>query len=715
MLRSCPLVLVLAFAATPSLADEIPFSVACFRPDRREAHAAYERSLNAAASAESLRAFHDRLASEPHLAGSEGDLRMVEYIAGEFRQFGLEVETHWIWPYLSKPMAAELEIVSPTHVLLDVAEPPIDADPDTKHPSLTIGFSAFSGSGDATGEVVYANYGRKEDFEKLKSLGVDCRGKVVIARFGGNFRGYKAKFAEEAGAAALVIYTDPADSGYMRGLMYPEGGWATEKQIQRGTMATMPYWGDPLTPNVEATESAKRLDPSEVELPTIPIQPVGWGAAQQILERMQGAGVPEESWQGALPFPYRLTGGAELRVRVMVKQERSLTKTANVVGTLRGTKYPDEYVIVGCHHDAWCFGAADPTAGTHVLMESARLFGEAAKRGERPERTILFAAWAAEEHGIVGSSEWVEANIDRLMKGGIAYFNLDMAAMGPLFNASGAPTLATLIVDATRDVPQPRDPERTVYTEWTTRKRAMDAASVVDPVSLVGTMGGGSDHVGFYFHACIPSASVGGSGSRGTSYHSNYDTLRWYRKVVGEDYEPSLMVVRVLNIAVARLARGDVLPIDPRGIGPAVRKHLDELEKKAKAAGIAMDVGEQREFTKSIDARAKSLNERIIEKAGSLDEGRLGRLNEVLLTLERSWFVKDGLPERSWLRSTFMAPDKDSGYAAWPLPLLRDAMEQKEKFPAVHEARGDLHRCLDAARRKITGGLGVLGWDTEEF
>lgn len=682
------------------------FSTQCFSPERREAQAAYERSLNEAASTHSLRGFHDLLASEPHIAGTPGDLRTIDRIASEFRKAGLEVETHWIWPYLSHPIAAELEIISPQRLALSVDEPPLEADSDTSHPDLRIGFNAYSGSGDVTGEVVYANYGRKEDFERLAALGIECKGKIAIARYGGNYRGFKARFAEQAGAIGLVIYTDPADSGYMRGLMNPEGGWANDAQIQRGSLQTMAYSGDPLTPGIEASEHAERLDPEAVELPRIPVQPVGWAAAAEILERMTGQAVPEESWQGALPFPYRLTGGKDLRVRLMVQQERAITRTANVIGTLRGTRYPDQLVIVGCHHDAWGFGAADPTAGTHVLLESARLFGEAAKRGQRPERTIIFAAWAAEEHGIVGSSEWVEANIDRLENGGIAYFNLDMAAMGPLFGASGSPTLATLIVDATRDVPQCRDPSRTVYSEWTARKGMMDGP-VEDPSRLVGTMGGGSDHVGFYFHACVPCASVGGSGSRGTSYHSNYDTLRWYRKVVGEDYEPSLMVMRVLNIAVARLARADVLPLDPRRVAPATLRHLEDLKKQAAAAGLVLDAGRVVESIAMLARQSAAAAESL---AGLRAFENASAVNHQLIGLERAWKVESGLPGRPWFVSAYMAPDKDSGYSAWPLPLLREAVDQRDQ-DGLSRAIIDLAGRIDeiARRVKLAADVAVSG------
>lgn len=687
-------------------ARDLPYSLRCFTPDRRQAQASSERSLSESASPESLRRYHDLLASEPHVAGSPGDFRVIESIAREFEHAGLDVHVHWIWPYLPRPLAAELEIISPERLSLELAEPPIDADPDTAHPALTFGFNAYSGSGEAVGEVVYGNYGRKEDFERLRALGVDCTGRVVIARYGGNYRGFKAKYAEEAGAAGLIIYTDPADSGYMRGLMYPEGGWATDRQIQRGSLSTLGYSGDPLTPGVEAAEHAPRLDPDSVALPRIPVQPIGWGAARQIMEKMRGPGVPEEAWQGALPFPYRLTGGPDLRLRLKVEQERAITKTANVIGTLRGSDFPDELIVVGCHHDAWGFGAADPTAGTHVLLEAARLFGEAAKRGDRPRRTVIFAAWAAEEHGIIGSSEWVEANLDRLRAGGVAYINLDMAAMGPLFNASGSPTLATLIADATRIVPQARDPGRTVFAEWTSRKAAMDAP-VEDAARLVGTMGGGSDHVGFYFHACVPSASVGGGGSRGTSYHSNYDTLRWYRLVVGDDYEPSLMVVRVLAAVISRLASADLLPLDPAGIAPALTKHLDDLEKRCAKAKVDVDLAGLREAVRTLSDQSQRWRGEVISRfeAGEMSPAELARANAMLMRLERAWTVESGLPGREWHKNAFMSPDETSGYSAWPLPLLRQAVETGDAA-ALRSAADDLRERVERIGRTLESGGG---------
>ncbi|MFZ9882728.1 MAG: M28 family peptidase, partial [Phycisphaerales bacterium] len=323
---------------------------------------------------------------------------------------------------------------------LAVTEPNLAIDPATAHPDLDIAWNAWSGSGTAEAGVVYVNYGRKQDFERLAELGIDPRGKIALARYGGNFRGYKAKFAEAAGCVGLVIFTDPADSGATRGKTWPDGGgWANPDCVQRGSLVTLPYIGDPLTPFVEASRDAARLDLAQVALPKIPVQPIGYGAAQQIVSRMKGRAAPDD-WKGGLPCAYALED-ADLRLRMEVEQVREVTRTANVIARLRGATRPDEEVIVGSHHDAWCFGAADPLAGTICTMESARNFAALARAGERSDRTLVFCAWGAEEYGIFGSVEYVERDTAALATRAVAYINLDMSAMGLKPGAGVSPTL----------------------------------------------------------------------------------------------------------------------------------------------------------------------------------------------------------------------------------------------------------------------------------
>lgn len=666
------LTLVGAGASAPGETD---FSMSRFLAHHREAQREFEDRFVERVEPARLRAYHASLTDRPHRAGTPGDLAVIEEISAEFERLGLEVETHWIEVLLAEPVDAEVSILSPVQRSLALKEPALGEDPWSSDERLEIGWNAYSASGVAEGEVVYANYGTREDFEHLRDLGVLCEGRIVVARYGRNFRGYKAKYAQEAGAAGLILYTDPEDSGFAKGPVYPEGGYANEHSIQRGSIKTLDWVGDPLTPGVAATagERVERLDPDEVALPRIPVQPVGWKAASEILSRMEGRSVPEQ-WQGGLPFAYRLTGGPGLTVRVRVEQERRLVRTANVVGTLRGGTYPEEQIVLGCHHDAWGFGASDPNAGLMCLMECARVFAEMAREGERPERTIRFGAWGAEEFGIIGSTEWAEAHKAELSDTCIAYINLDMAAMGPDFRASAAPTLKQLVVDSSRVVPQARRPGATVHEYWVARS----GRDATEPA--VGNLGGGSDHVAFYCHLGIPSISLGAGGSEGVAYHSNYDTLAWYRRVVGEDYEPAAMIARMAGVVASRLANADILPIDYRRYARDFRMHMAPLRAMA---GERVDDAlwarlEQR--CAELEATADGLDafiEAVMQSNVDTTRHREG-LNLALGLIERGWclsFKGEDKPERAFYRSRYVAPDPTSGYRAWMLPQLRRAIE----------------------------------------
>ncbi len=653
---------------------------------------AFEEHLDGIPSAERLADWHERFASVPHVAGSEGDARLIEKMAGYFDSMGLEVETHRFTTYLSKPISAKIQIVaepetqsadsrifSPSPAALPLSlpirEPAVEGDPYMSHPDLDIGWNAYAGSGDVTAEVIYANYGTLEDFYQLRRLGIDVSGKIVIARYGGNFRGFKAKFAEEAGAAGLIIFTDPGDSGYAKGLTYPEGGWAGAGYIQRGSLKTLPYSGDPLTPFEEAHADAERLDPDHVALPLIPVQPIGWGAAFQILRRMTGEPVPNE-WQGGLPLTYRL-GGPGLEVRLKVEQTRELVETANVLGVLPGTTRPDEWVVVGSHHDAWSFGAGDPNAGTILVFEAARAFADAAKSGLRPDRTVVFANWGAEEFGIIGSTEWVEGRREELLEKAVAYINLDGAAMGTKFSASASPSLKALITEVTRHVPQAGQDDITVHDAWVGDRK----------IPPFGNLGGGSDHVGFYCHLGVPSVSLSAGGSPGVSYHSNYENLAWYRKVVGEDYEGAVMLTRLVNRTLVGLANTPLLPLDPIAYGTDLQRHLQSLLQQAEELDLAVDFSSLGKTAELYEQRAIELYSLLIAAvySGQLADEGLDRANRVLLQMERQWLHERGLPERPWFRNLFAATDPTSGYGAWMLPALRWVLEQQRPVPPLPE------------------------------
>jgi N-acetylated-alpha-linked acidic dipeptidase len=649
------------------------------------AFALRREALNSAVSAESLRDWHILLGSEPHVAGTPGGERTVARLRDAFAGMGLEPEVWECWPLLATPVAAELEVVAPERISLELAERPVRGDPGSEGHGF--GWNAFSGSGEVTAGVVYANYGTKADFQRLRDMGVDVTGKIVIARYGGNYRGYKAKFAQAAGAAGLIIYTDPADSGYMRGLTYPEGGYANDCCIQRGSIVTLPYIGDPLTPGRPATRDAERLAPEDVELPRIPVQPAPYGAVKEIMSRMTGPGVPD-GWQGGLPFAYRIEGGPELRVRLKVQQERKVTKVSNVLATIRGSTHPEQVVIVGCHHDAWNNGAADPLAGTIALLECAKAFASLAKE-HPPLRTIVFAAWDAEEFGIIGSSEWVEAHRETLTANAVAYINLDMASMGLDFGSSASPSLRTVIAQAAGDVLQPGDPGgRTVFEAW--RARGEDPAASWR--GRFGDLGGGSDHVAFLCHAGVPSCSIGGGGSRGTSYHSAYDTLHWYWKVVGTDYGSAQMVTRVTAATVHRLAYSRTLPLDQRAVAADVRTKLAALEAGARKAGLVT------EEVEAALAGARAAAERL--DAASRAEAVP---DEALIRADRAWLFEDGLPGRAWFRSRYAATDEDSGYAAWILPGVCKAIADGDAG-LLREELGRVTEALNRATAVLSGG-----------
>jgi N-acetylated-alpha-linked acidic dipeptidase len=433
---------------------------------------------------------------------------------------------------------------------------------------------------------------------------------------------------------------------------------------------------------------------------------------------MQGEPVAADSgWKGGLPFEYRITGGDALQVRVKVVQDRKIRRSANVIGMIPGAVHPEQLIIIGCHHDAWCFGAADPLAGTIVLMECARSFAESLRAGERPARTVVFAAWGAEEFGIIGSTEWVEGHRDRLLRGAVAYVNLDMAAMGPTFGASCSPSLREAVLGATVRVAQARGAaNETVYDR-------LSGGGRNEP--QFGTLGGGSDHVAFNCHIGVASAAFGSGGSEGNSYHSNYDTIAWYRSVVGDDYAPALMVTRVTNALAAILADSSVLPLSAARHGIDGQRFLRALKERTTTPEIALSIdqlieraGRAAESGAQLDAALASAHPWIGTAAANRSQSArdaCAAIDRALISLDRAWLDDAGLEGRPWFRSMLAASDKDSGYAATMLPLLTEAVDAGDinrvraavvRYQAVFDR---LDRGIDQARaamQSVSGGNG---------
>ena len=647
-----------------------------FTEDRAASQLACEARFLELPRSESFREHLRTITENPHPAGSAAQARVGEYIAQAMESAGLEVTSHPYDVYLPELTDdVEVHIVTPVAMQLSNREPALDEDRFSGHPDLLNGWNAFSGSGDVTGEVVYANYGRREDYRALDSMGVSLAGKVVIARYGGNFRGYKVKFAEERGAAGVIMFNDP---GTPNAAAYPEGPMMNGQTIQRGSVLTLPWTGDPLTPFVPALpvdgdRQVERLDPSEVPLHTIPVLPVGYEAASEVLTRMTGDEVPE-GWAAGMDLDYRLTGGPDLTVRVRVNQPKGLVRATNVVGTVRGSEFPDEWFILGAHYDPWGFGAIDPNGGTAMLLTLAEALGELARDEEcAPRRSIMIAHWDAEEYGIIGSTEWVEEFREELEANAIAYINADAAVSGANFGASSSPSLKGQILEATKAVTYPGTSQR-LYDWW--MDRALDGAK--EPA--LGNLGGGSDHVGFYTHAGVPSGGLS-SGNPGGVYHSNYDNFAWFERFGDSEFVYGPMVAQADGILALRFANADVLPYDAARYATDTRTHVETLYEVASRRGLKVDLSGLVAATSELDEAAAELvaaRERWIG-SGEVDPEAAEAVNRALIGLEKAWLNDRGLQGRPWSRSIYVSPDPFSGYASWMLPGLRYEIETDDR------------------------------------
>ena len=607
-----------------------------------------------------------KLTERPHVVGSEGNAEVIRYIGQVMDNAGFKVTNYPYDVYLpNKPGKSLIEIVTPSRDVLNQKEDIIPGDPFTQDPELWKGWNAFSGSGDVTAEVVYANYGRKQDFEQLKELGVEVKGKIVIARYGGNFRGYKAKFAEANGAAGLIIFTDPQDSGFTRGLVYPEGPFYNSSTIQRGSLLTTDFTGDPLTPfepalPLDGKKKIKRLDPKDAQLHTIPVTPIGYGEAQKILGQMQGNPVPS-SWQGGLPFTYRLEGGSSLTVRLKVDQKIDFVRATNVIGMLKGSESPDEWIILGCHLDSWGFGATDPSSGTAMLLSLSETLGKLNDEGYRPKRSILIGHWDAEEHGVIGSTEWVEQMRDELSAKGVVYMNFDGAVSGKGFGASSAPTLKKLLVEASKDVKYPYT-DQTLYEFW--NRNNQDEPPI-------GNLGGGSDHIAFYMHVGVPSMSGGAGGPN--VYHSNYDSFRFYERFVDPEFQMGAMVEHMAGLMTLRMANGDLIPYNLNRYASDLKMHISNAENKINLYNKGFDgFSSTSKAIQSLEQTSEKLTQKIQSylAEGDFSKKELSNLNQQLIGLEKSFISDKGMYFGSWYRSLYASSDPFSGYAAWILPGL---------------------------------------------
>lgn len=605
------------------------------------------------------------LTEEPHPAGSEAGYKVAFYIDSVFKSYGLNSKIVEYWAYLPYPDEVSLEMTQPYKIKFELKETRWIWDKDTYEDSIFTFFNAYSPDGEVEAQVVYVNYGLPEDYKKLKEMGIDVRGKIVIARYGKSFRGVKAKVAEENGAIGLLIYSDPMDDGYMKGDVYPRGPWRPEDAVQRGSIYYMfEYPGDPLTPGYSAVKDAKRIPIEQAKsLPKIPTMPISYKIAREILQNLSGPNVPD-GWQGGLPFAYHI-GPGPTKVKMKVKSDWKIRPIKNVIAELRGFEEPEKKVILGNHHDAWIYGAVDPNSGTAVMLETARALSELVKQGWRPKRSILFCAWDAEEYGLIGSTEWVEDNLNELIKNAVAYVNIDAAVSGKNFNASAVPSLDRFIEELVKSVDDP-ETGNSIFTEtWRRQNNLNKTISPSDTSRIkIGRLGSGSDYTAFLDFAGIPSIDLRFTGAYGV-YHSQLDNFYWMKNFGDPSFKYHETMVKIVGLALMRLSSCDYLPFNYADYANEIEKYIDDLEneysEKLKNNNLSFD--KVREKLKIFRAYVDSLS----RKPESL-------LNIELQKLEKKFTRKAGLPNRDWFKHRIYAPGYYLGYGTQPLPGISEAM-----------------------------------------
>jgi N-acetylated-alpha-linked acidic dipeptidase len=629
------------------------------------------------------------LTQAPHVAGSPEDKATAEYVAKKFREAGLDTEIVEYRVWLNYPTEIHVDMTAPDGVEMHgPRREHVDDDPFQDDPRVINAYNGMSPSGDAEADVVYANYGSPADFDKLKQMNIDVRGKIVIVRYGENFRGVKAFVAQERGAAGVIIYSDPKDDGYYRGDAYPKGPWRPASGVQRGSVGFMfQFAGDPTTPGVAsipALPDSKRVSPADSEqLPKIPVTPLSYADASPILEHLGGPASPRE-WQGALPFTYHV-GPGPAKVTMHLKQDYQYRTIWDVIGKVKGTSAPDEWVVAGNHRDAWVYGAVDPNSGTAAMLESVHGLGELLKSGWKPKRTIVIGSWDAEEEGLIGSTEWGEDHAQELASAA-AYFNMDVAVAGKKFGASGVPTLKEFIREIAKAVPSPAG--GTVYDEW--KKTSQPSADGVHENSTlrpppaaphsdvpVGDLGSGSDYTVFLQHLGVPSTDVSSSGDYGV-YHSVFDNFAWFKKFGDPDFRYEQQMARVYGLEVVRMSSADVLPYDYENYGKEILVYLDSAKSKSKER-----FGDKApDFSAAVEG-ARHLQEagaKILQKQHKIPAAP-DRLNAKLREAERALLIPEGLPNRPWYHHAIYAPGQYTGYAAVVIPGVNEAID-----------RGDLRR-----------------------
>jgi N-acetylated-alpha-linked acidic dipeptidase len=678
------------------------------------AHALHEHEVESLfqslPSPDQARAWHRAFTREPHPAASAENNRLAEVIARQWRKQGWEEVKFRRYEVLhSRPRAVSLEMTTPLRYRASLREDPYAADPDTRNPRTDGAYFGYSGSGDVTAELVYAHSGNPEDYELLRAHGVSVKGKVVIVRYSNpySYRGFKALTAEREGAAALLIYSDPAEDGYARGKVFPDGPWGPESHIQHGAI-TYDYIvpGDPTTPGWASVPGAKHIDPAQAQsLPKIIALPLSWRDAKPLLEHMDGAEVPPD-WRGALPITYRF-GGA-VTVHVHVDMDMKLEPYTVVEARIRGAELPDEWVLVGNHRDAWVYGGVDPVSGTAAMLELTRSLGELKRRGQRPRRTLIACSWDGEEYALTGSTEWGEQFADKLKTNLVAYLNVDEAVAGAAatagpdglaFKPSAVASLAPMLIEAAKSVRAPTG--KSLYESWraTATRDAKLSAPPPDAELVETRIGSGSDHTVFLNHLGRPVINLGFEGDYGV-YHSAYDDHFWMTSMGDPTFGYHTALTRIWGVVALRLANSDILPFDFAANGAALRGFLAELERGGKADRERLPLARLKDRLAEFERAGQRLRDLTLRDPAAADAGaaQLRLLNSQLLKVESNWLDPNGIPGRPWFQHLLYAARYT--YAHLEFPGLTEAVEAGNWDQAARQA-GVLEAAVDRNTRLL--------------
>ncbi len=709
-------------------ADEPP--LAGFSAQSSQAERQWEQKFRGAINPAAIREYDQRLSARPNDVGTPYDKDNAEWLLARFKEWGLEAHIETFDVLFPTPKIRAVELVEPARFTAKLEEPTVPIDPtSSQHAEQLPTYNAYSADGDVTAPLVYVNYGVPADYEQLERLGVAVKGAIVIARYGQSWRGIKPKVAAEHGAVGCIIYSDPRDDGYFQGDVFPQGAWRPRDGVQRGSVMDMPtYPGDPLTPGIGATNDAKRLTLSEAKtLTKIPVLPISYGDAQPLLAALKGPVAPDD-WRGALPITYHV-GPGPAKVHLKVESNWQPLKTLyDVIVTIPGSTYPDQWIVRGNHHDAWVNGAQDPESGMSPEMEELRAFGELLKQGWRPKRTIIYAAWDGEEPGLLGSTEWAEAHDADLRQKAAVYINTDSNSRGYL-DVGGSHSLERLVNDVAKDVVDPetnlsvwkRLQLRTIRGEERGRREENQKEQREEarqrPNLRIEALGSGSDYTVFIDHLGIASLSVGFGGEGGGGiYHSIYDDFYWYTHFDDPTFVYGKALGQTVGTAVMRLADAELLPYDFTDFADTMHKYVGEVEKLLKdqqdevrernreiQEGVFTATMDPKEPTvppkveavppflnfaplqnasavlmRSAERYQKALAKAQADGGAALARPAIATANQRLISCERALTSRDGLPGRPWFEHLIYAPGFYTGYGVKTLPGVREAIEQKK-------------------------------------